>query len=118
MLAALKGSAPHHSGFIMQTNRLLEIEFAPNSDLVDAANKAVGRLANHLELDEYRVEPLVRVDAALIAPWGDDAARACAFAYRIHFGEVKAADWFELRADVLRPLAQQGVAVREVKFAA
>ena len=102
----------------MLTNRLLEIEFAPNNDLVEVANKAVGRLANHLELNEYRVEPLVRVDTALVSPWGDDAPRARSFAYRIYLGTLSASDWVELRADVLQPLTQQGVAVREIKFAA
>ena len=102
----------------MLTNRLLEIEFSPNSTVVEAANKAVARLANHLELTEYRVEPLVRVDSALVSPWDDAATEARAFAYRIHLGDLTAADWSELRADVLRPLARQGVAVREVKLAA
>ena len=102
----------------MLTNRLIEIEFSSRSAVVEAANRAVSRLSNHLELTEYRVEPLVRVDAALVSPWGDDAAKASAFAYRIHLGSLNAAEWSELRADFLRPLAQQGVAVREVQLAA
>lgn len=102
----------------MHTNRLLEIEFAPNTDQVEAANLAVGRLANHLELTEYRVEPLVRVDTALVSPWANESKVPRAFAYRIHLGELSRHDWYELRADVLQPLAHQGVAVREVQFAA
>ncbi|MEC8193367.1 MAG: hypothetical protein VX944_08390 [Myxococcota bacterium] len=102
----------------MHTNRLLEIEFATNSDQVEAANLAVGRLANHLELTEYRVEPLVRVDAALVSPWEHESKQPRAFAYRIHLGALSKNDWYELRADVLQPLAHQGVAVREVQFAA
>ena len=102
----------------MHTNRLLEIEFATNSDQVEAANLAVGRLANHLELTEYRVEPLVRVDAALGSPWEHGSKKPRAFAYRIHLGALSKNDWYELRADVLQPLAHQGVAVREVQFAA
>lgn len=102
----------------MHTNRLLEIEFATNSDQVEAANLAVGRLANHLELTEYRVEPLVRVDAALVSPWEHGSKKPRAFAYRIHLGVLSKNDWYELRADVLQPLAHQGVAVREVQFAA
>ena len=102
----------------MQVNRLLEIEFAPHADLVDAANRAVGRLSNHLELTEYRVEPLVRMETALVSPWEHESYNARSFAYRIHFGELSGSEWYTLRADVLKPLAQQGVAVREVQFAA
>ena len=102
----------------MPINRLLEIEFAPQADLVEAANRAVGRLAHHLELTEYRVEPLVRLDTALVSPWDHESRDARSFAYRIHFGELSGDDWYTLRADVLQPLAQQGVAIREVQFAA
>ena len=44
------------------TRRLIEIEFATRTASVEAANRAVSQLANHLELTEYRVEPLIRVD--------------------------------------------------------
>ena len=47
-----------------------------------------------------------------------EAAKASAYAYRIHLGSLNAAEWSELRADFLRPLAQQGVAFREVRLAA
>jgi len=102
----------------MTTSRLIEIEFATHSEVVDAANKAISRLANHLELTQYRVEPLVRVDQRLVNPWDDDAGAAKAFAYRIHLGAIKHGDWSDIRSDFLQPLADQGVAVREVRLAA
>ena len=102
----------------MMTRRLIEIEFATRTASVEAANRAVSQLANHLELTEYRVEPLIRVDQRLVNPWDDEAAQPEAFAYRIHLGEMGKVNWVQLKNDFLRPLAQQGVAVREVKFAA
>lgn len=102
----------------MHTSRLFEIEFAPQADCVDAANRAVANLANHLELTQYRVEPLVRVGEGLVNPWTDEGALPKAFAYRIHFSDVAQGDWVSLRTDFLKPLAQQGVAFREVRLAA
>lgn len=100
------------------TTVLIEIEFTPQIEVIEAANRAVSRLANHLEFTEYRVEPLVRVDQMLVAPWGDEAAAASAFVYRIHLGEMSGTRWSELRNDFMQPLAQQGVAVREIRLAA
>jgi len=100
------------------TTVLIEIEFTPQTEVVEAANQAVSRLANHLELTDYRVEPLVRVDQALVAPWGDEAASASAFVYRIHIGDTASTNWSDLRTDFMQPLAQQGVAVREIRLAA
>ena len=102
----------------MMTRRLIEIEFATRIASVEAANRAVSQLANHLELTEYRVEPLVRVDQRLVNPWEDESAQPQAFAYRIHLGEMGKVTWAELKNDFLRPLAQQGVAFREVQLAA
>lgn len=100
------------------TTVLVEIEFTPETEVVLAANRAVSRLANHLELTDYRVEPLVRVNEVLVAPWGDEAAAASSFVYRIHFGSMTATNWSDLRTDFMQPLAQQGVAVREIRLAA
>jgi hypothetical protein len=100
------------------TTVLIEIEFTPQTEVIEAANRAVSRLSNHLEITEYRVEPLVRVDQVLVAPWGDEAAAASAFVYRIHLGEMTGTSWSELRNDFMQPLAQQGVAVREIRLAA
>ena len=100
------------------TTVLIEIEFTPQTEVVEAANRAVSRLANHLELTDYRVEPLVRVDQVLVAPWGDEAAGASAFVYRIYIGCTTGTNWSELRNDFMQPLAQQGVAVREIRLAA
>lgn len=100
------------------TRRLIEIEFATLTATVEAANRAVSKLADHLELTEYRVEPLVRVDERLVNPWEDESAQPQAFAYRIHLGEMGKGTWTELKNDFLRPLAQQGVAFREVRLAA
>ena len=102
----------------MMTRRLIEIEFATRIASVEAANRAISQLANHLELTEYRVEPLVRVDQRLVNPWEDDATHPQAFAYRIHLGEMPKVTWTELKNDFLRSLAQQGVAFREVRLAA
>ncbi len=102
----------------MMTRRLIEIEFATRTDSVEAANRAVSQLANHLELTEYRVEPLVRVNHRLVNPWEDESAKPQAFAYRIHLGEIAKVNWAALKNDFLRPLAQQGVAFREVQLAA
>ncbi len=102
----------------MMTRRLIEIEFATRTASVEAANRAVSQLANHLELTEYRVEPLVRVDQRLVNPWEDETAQPEAFAYRIHLGEMGKMNWVQLKNDFLRPLAQQGVAFREVRLAA
>ena len=100
------------------TRRLIEIEFATLTATVEAANCAISKLANHLELTEYRVEPLVRVDQRLVNPWENESAQPQAFAYRIHLGEMGNVTWTELKNDFLRPLAQQGVAFREVRLAA
>lgn len=97
---------------------LIEIEFTPETEVVQAANRAVSRLANHLDITDYRVEPLVRVDEVLVSPWGDEAATASTFVYRIHLGNMTATDWSDLRTDFMQPLAQQGVAVREIRLAA
>ena len=102
----------------MITNRLIEIEFATDIIVVEAANKAVSSLANHLELKEYRVEPLVRVARRLVNPWDSEAVSPEAFAYRIHLGDIDQGNWVEIKNDFLRPLAQQGVAIREVRLAA
>jgi len=102
----------------MITNRLIEIEFATDSDVVDAANRAISSLANHLDLKEYRVEPLVRVACRLVNPWDEDALDPEAFAYRVHLGAIAHGEWVEIKDDFLRPLAQQGVAIREVRLAA
>ena len=102
----------------MIINRLIEIEFATDTDVVEAANKAVSSLANHLELTEFRVEPLVRVACRLLNPWDEEASLPEAFAYRIHLGDIAQGDWTEIKDDFLRPLAQQGVAIREVRLAA
>ena len=59
----------------MMTRRLIEIEFATLTATVEAANRAVSKLADHLELTEYRVEPLVRVDERLVNPWEDESAQ-------------------------------------------
>ncbi len=117
MLAADPGPALIYRGIAM-TTVLIEIEFTPQTEVIEAANRAVSRLANHLELTEYRVEPLVRVDQVLVAPWGDEAASASTFVYRIHIGSLTAVNWSELRNDFMQPLAQQGVAVREIRLAA
>ena len=54
----------------------------------------------------------------LVNPWEDESAQPQAFAYRIHLGEMGKVTWAELKNDFLRPLAQQGVAFREVQLAA
>ena len=102
----------------MIINRLIEIEFATESSVVEAANKALSSLANHLELTEYRVEPLVRVARRLVNPWDAEASIPEAFAYRVHLGKIEHGDWEDIRDDFIRPLAQQGVAIREVRLAA
>ena len=102
----------------MTTNRLIEIEFASNTHLVDAANRAISRLSNHLELDEYSVEPLVRVDQRLINPWAEGAESAKTYVYRIYLGAIQHGEWAGIRTDLLHPLAAFGVAVREVRIAA
>ena len=102
----------------MITNRLIEIEFATDTEVVEAANKAVSALSNHLELKDFRVEPLVRIARRLVNPWDEDASAPEAFAYRIHLGDIDQGYWTEIKGDFLRPLAQQGVAIREVRLAA
>jgi len=118
MLAANLDPAPLIRGIAMITNRLIEIEFATDSHVVEAANRAISSLANHLELTEYRVEPLVRVARRLVNPWDDGAGVPEAFAYRVHLGDIGQGEWTEIKDDFLRPLAQQGVAIREVRLAA
>jgi hypothetical protein len=105
-------------GLKMTTNRLIEIEFSSNTDVVEAANRAISRLSNHLELDQFTVEALVRVDQRLVNPWADGAAAAQRFAYRIHLGSIRHGAWAGIRHDFLQPLADQGVAVREIRLAA
>jgi hypothetical protein len=102
----------------MTTNRLIEIEFASNTAVVDAANRAIGRLSNHLEIDQYSVEPLVRINSALVNPWAEGTQAAQTFAYRIHLGSIEPQAWTTIINDFLQPLANQGVAVREIEFAA
>ena len=102
----------------MTLNRLLELEFSTNADTVDAANRAVARLGDQLGDMGVRVEPLIRLDDKLVAPWGDDACRAESYAYRIHVRPIDRSEWRAIRARLIAPLASQGVAIRETRFAA
>ena len=102
----------------MTSNRLLELEFSTNADAVDAANRAVARLGDQLGDMGVRVEPLIRLDDKLVAPWGDDADRAESYAYRIHVRPIDRSEWRAIRARLIAPLASQGVAIRETRFAA
>ena len=102
----------------MTLNRLLELEFSTNADTVDAANRAVARLGDQLGDMGVRVEPLIRLDDKLVAPWGDDACRAESYAYRIHVRPIDRSEWHAIRARLIAPLASQGVAIRETRFAA
>ena len=102
----------------MTSNRMLELEFSTDSDAVEAANLAVARLGDQLGDMGVRVEPLVRLDDKLVAPWGEEAGRAEAYAYRIHVRPLDRSEWRAIRARLLAPLASQGVAIRETRFAA
>ena len=102
----------------MTLNRLIELEFSTNADTVDAANRAISRLGDQLGDMGVRIEPLVRVHDKLVAPWGEDAQYAEAYAYRIHVRPIGPTEWRAIRARLLTPLATQGVAIREARFAA
>ena len=102
----------------MTLNRLIELEFSTNADTVDAANRAVAGLGDQLGDMGVRVEPLVRLDDKLVAPWGEDVERAEAYAYRIHVRPIERTEWRAIRARLITPLATQGVAIRETRFAA
>ena len=102
----------------MNLNRLIELEFSTNAEAVDAANRAVARLGDQLGDMGVRVEPLVRLDDKLVAPWGEDAERAKAYAYRIHVRPIERSEWRAIRARLITPLASQGVSIRETRFAA
>lgn len=102
----------------MQVNRLIELEFSTNANTVEAANRAVSRLGDQLGDMGLRVEPLVRLDDKLVAPWGEGAERAQAYAYRLHVRPIAGTEWRAIRARLLMPLASQGVAIRESRLAA
>ena len=102
----------------MQVNRLIELEFSTNTNSVEAANRVVSRLGDHLGEMGLRVEPLVRLDDKLVAPWGEGVERAEAYAYRIHVRPIARTEWRAIRTRLLMPLASQGVAIRESRFAA
>ena len=102
----------------MTLNRLIELEFSTNTSSVEAANRAVARLGDQLGDMGVRIEPLVRLDDKLVSPWGDDAVHAQSYAYRIHVRPIDRSEWRAIRARLIAPLATQGVAIRETRFAA
>ena len=102
----------------MTVNRLIELEFSTNASTVEVANRAVARLEDQLGDMGLRVEPLVRLDDKLVAPWGDGVERAQAFAYRLHVRPIDGTEWRAIRARWITPLASQGVAIRERRLAA
>ncbi len=103
---------------IMTVNRLIELEFSTNANAVEVANRAVAHLEDQLGDMGLRVEPLVRLDDKLVAPWGDDAGQAEAFAYRLHVRPIDRTEWRAIRARWITPLASQGVSIRERRIAA
>lgn len=102
----------------MTVNRLIELEFSTNISTVEAANRAVASLGDQLGDMGVRVEPLIRLDDKLVAPWGDEAVRAESYAYRIHVRPIERSEWRAICARLITPLATQGVAIREMQFAA
>ena len=102
----------------MTVNRLIELEFSTNSTTVEVANRAVAHLEDQLGEMGLRVEPLVRLGDKLVAPWGDDAERAQAFAYRLHVRPIDRMEWRAICARWITPLAAQGVSIRERRLAA
>ena len=102
----------------MTVNRLIELEFSTNAMTVDVANRAVAHLEDQLGDMGLRVEPLIRLDDKLVAPWGDDANEAQAYAYRLHVRPIARTEWQAIRARWITPLASQGVSIRERLLAA
>jgi hypothetical protein len=102
----------------MKVNRLIELEFSTNTSVVEAANRVVSRLGDQLGEMGLRVEPLIRLNNKLVAPWGEGAEQAQAYAYRIHVRPIERSEWRAIRARLLTPLASQGVSIRESRIAA
>jgi hypothetical protein len=102
----------------MKVNRLIELEFSTNTSVVEAANRVVSRLGDQLGEMGLRVEPLIRLNNRLVAPWGEGADQAQAYAYRIHVRPIERSEWHAIRARLLTPLASQGVSFRESRIAA
>ena len=100
----------------MTVNRLIELD-ANQRHAVEIANRAVAHLEDQLGGMGFASSRLVRLDDKLVAPWGDDAGQAEAFAYRLHVRLIDRTEWRAIRARWITPLASQGVSIRERRIA-